>query len=609
MAQTPTARTTAFSAIDKEIDRARQLIFSLLSHRNALAPISTLPPEILSCIFHFHVHNDPPCEKALGWICTTHVCRHWRQVALNDPSLWATITGFLPGVRLTSEMLVRACNVPLVIDLSGVPSPEVLSKFIPYISCIRELRLRCLSRLHSHPVREICTLEAPALEHFELGVSGHTPFNFCKFAGTMLLKGRAPKLRTFSLDQIFIPWELIPCGQLTQLRITLSGVISSPGNLSPNDLNQLIDLLIDSPNLEVIVFEFCLPSQLSQVSPKQQIYLPHLSRLDLSETTARVTNLLKTLGLQSSAKLYLHCTCEDTFTHMILPLISVHFQNPTPVEFKSLSLTLCHRDYVVVVATSIDPHVPKIYDPSIHRGVQDTKAELTLCFDGISISDFEESILGRMCSILPISNLELLSISAIDDDNVIQSGNWYELFQQCNNVATIQAKGRGTINLFLALAPPKVTDTMTGSKGRKWRRDNRSTPVQAGDNVIGTHATTTFPKLTALCLDDLNLSIAMPYCGTLYDVLMNAILWREKHKVPLKTLSINRCTIPTNCANNLKKCVQEFSWDGDEGATNDEWDGYDSDDSSDFAFPPWPWLADLQVFSDFSDTTTQAEWE
>ena len=500
-------------------------------------------------------------------------------------------------------MLIRARNVPLVIDLS-VPSPEVLSKFIPYISCTRELRLRDLSRLTSHAVREICALEAPALEHFELEVRGNYPFDFCNFAGTTLLKGRAPKLRTFSLIQIFIPWELIPRGPLTQLKITLSEVQS----ISPNDMNQLIDLLIDSPDLEELVLKFCLPPLPSQVSPEQQIYLPHLSRLNLSGPTARVTNLLKTLRLRSSAKLYLHCTSEDSITHpdhMILPLISVHFENPTPVEFKSLSLTLFTTPYFVNVAASTDPLGLKTYNPPI----RDSKAELTLVFDDIALSDFEESILGRMCSMLPISNLKFLSISTIGGENVIRSGNWYELFQRCESVTTIQAKGRGTINLLLALAPPKVTNMTTGNKGKKWRHENRATQAQPASNVVGTTwvTTTPFPKLTALYLKDLNLIVTVPYCGILYDVLMNAIQWRDKNKMPLKTLSINRCTIPTHCANSLKKSVQEFSWDGNEGATNDnnEWDEAYYGDDPDFAFPPWPWLADLQVFSE----TAQAEWE
>ena len=42
------ARLAAISAVDKEVDAAKQLLCSLLARRNALAPISLLPPEILA---------------------------------------------------------------------------------------------------------------------------------------------------------------------------------------------------------------------------------------------------------------------------------------------------------------------------------------------------------------------------------------------------------------------------------------------------------------------------------------------------------------------------------------------------------------------------------
>src|SRR6266851_9933041 len=78
MAQTPTAHTAAFSVIDNEIDTERQLIRSLLSRRNTLAPISALLPKLLSRIFHFHSQDERPWyyNQPLGWIWVTHVCQH-----------------------------------------------------------------------------------------------------------------------------------------------------------------------------------------------------------------------------------------------------------------------------------------------------------------------------------------------------------------------------------------------------------------------------------------------------------------------------------------------------------------------------------------------------
>ena len=55
MTRTPTACAAALSAIDKEIDAARRFTHSLLSRRNALAPISVTPPHpIMSPVAERH---------------------------------------------------------------------------------------------------------------------------------------------------------------------------------------------------------------------------------------------------------------------------------------------------------------------------------------------------------------------------------------------------------------------------------------------------------------------------------------------------------------------------------------------------------------------------
>ncbi|KAH9978424.1 hypothetical protein BJV77DRAFT_1073950 [Russula vinacea] len=107
----PSARIAAISAIDKEIDEqlkavdeqhravdaAKQLLHTQLARRNALAPISLYPQRF-----------SPGA---------THVCQFWRQVALDDSSLWATIWGASANTELIAEMLARARNAPLNIDI------------------------------------------------------------------------------------------------------------------------------------------------------------------------------------------------------------------------------------------------------------------------------------------------------------------------------------------------------------------------------------------------------------------------------------------------------------------------------------------------------------
>ena len=337
------ARVAAISTADKEVDAAWQLLRSRLARRNAHVPISLLPPEILARAFHLIALKEPPLSgnRNLGWNRVTHVCRHWRQVALEDPTLWAKIWGIPTNTKLISEMLARAKDAPLDIELNleARSSFRALLVIPPLLSRTRQLRFRDLY-VHLWCIREMFTsgaLEAPALEQFEL--STDPPFILPDLGGNMLSKGHAPRLRTFSLSQVFIPWSLIPRG-LTQLKMAYSHEILG----FPVDLNQLIDLLVNCPSLEILALESCLPPQLDKSVHGQTIHLPHLSRLRLRGPTLRIVNMLRMFKLHSSAALHLNCNVPTTTIYhvqegLLLAVISAHFQSSTPIEFKSLTVT------------------------------------------------------------------------------------------------------------------------------------------------------------------------------------------------------------------------------------------------------------------------------
>jgi hypothetical protein len=154
---------SALPTIDPDIDAVKGPTFSMVTHRNILAPISNLPTEILVCIFHmiaFSVHYW------LGLVHVTHVCRRWRQIALDHTSLWTYFSGREPKIWI-AEQLSRARNAPLVIEHFrwSMAGREEFSLFTPHIFHTRELHLH---RLSPNIVQEIRTLKAPLLERLEL---------------------------------------------------------------------------------------------------------------------------------------------------------------------------------------------------------------------------------------------------------------------------------------------------------------------------------------------------------------------------------------------------------------------------------------------------------
>jgi hypothetical protein len=354
----------------------------------------------------------------------------------------------------------------------------------------------------------------------------------------MLFKGRAPRLRTFSLSRVVIPWSLIPRGQLTQLKIACP----NEDAYSPGDLSQLIDLLVNCPALEILALDFCLPSQLTEFPHGRTIHLPHLSRLRLCGSTSRIMNMLKMLKLPSSTTLHLNCTSKITSIHNdeegpLLAVISAQFQSPAPVEFKSLTVTIrCHTTNSLNITASTFPSTLQNRQTQNFEGDIVGNAELVLSFDRLSKPGHSTDLLEQACKMLPISNLEFISMSAT---NIIDI-NWVELFSCCTNVTTMQAIGHGTSSLVRALTAPTVTNAGSSKEGRKGKHDNReSTLVQPASTVVHAHAAI-FPKLKFLGLTELNFSESKHASGILFDVFERGLQQRMAASgAPLKLLRIS----------------------------------------------------------------------
>ena len=96
-----------FEALDASIAILADNLSSLKSRRNALTPVSRMPPELFSRCFTLVVKSSPnSSDGGYELISITHVCRHWRNIALSDHTLWSTLDYANP--RLAHYMLLRA---------------------------------------------------------------------------------------------------------------------------------------------------------------------------------------------------------------------------------------------------------------------------------------------------------------------------------------------------------------------------------------------------------------------------------------------------------------------------------------------------------------------
>ena len=107
-------------AIDVEIKSLEESVRVLKSRRNALSPISYLPPEVFAVVFSFFClpGNDIPGGKPDPRLFVSHVCRQWREIALNQPLLWSRIDFTSLSLAGVDEILDRAKSAPLYLKIN-----------------------------------------------------------------------------------------------------------------------------------------------------------------------------------------------------------------------------------------------------------------------------------------------------------------------------------------------------------------------------------------------------------------------------------------------------------------------------------------------------------
>jgi hypothetical protein len=203
--------------------------------------------------------------------------------------------------------------------------------------------------------------------------------------------------------------------------------------------------------------------------------------------------------------------------------------------------------------------------------------EFVLSFDRLP----GKSVIEQVGKMLPISNLEYLSIRASDVVAPVFDLNWIELFERCPEVTTFQAIGRGTSPLVRALATRKLPNTRQGWKEKKFRHGSkdRSSAQQTRSAVPHAEAPI-FPKLAFLSLKNLDF-LESRLGGVLFDDVENGLRQRKvAYGAPLNVLCIDDCTISIKRAKALGKHVEKLDWDGESWSELEWEDVSDSDDTT-----------------------------
>ncbi|KAF5313075.1 hypothetical protein D9619_003532 [Psilocybe cf. subviscida] len=318
----------AVQRIDKQILHHIGPVHNLKSQRNALMPISQLPPEILGRIFHEvrgnnrHSQDDNRfwtkasySEPSLEWVSVSHVSRCWRKVTLDDPNLWTNPP--LKNIQWTMMMLERSrvAIIPAITLKVDELDERVVTALMPHIPRVSSLVIPNMARKMLKEVLSGLPSAAPELE--TLSISSLTKVTllnsfrtacygatFSSYDGPVAFPDdilcRTPKLRHLQLNDIIIKPDSPLLSNLTTL--SMSGI---PENRKPTP-PQFKTMLESAPCLRRLILCGACPSTDNQQTEwtAAVLRMQHLEYLDIKETIPRLifffrffsaTHLLKRL--------------------------------------------------------------------------------------------------------------------------------------------------------------------------------------------------------------------------------------------------------------------------------------------------------------------------
>lgn len=339
---------------------------------NSRCPINALPPEMLARIFSFVPRPLPLGARYRGvssavrtsdLIPISHVCRRWRDVALDTPSLWSSIceTGSeLARVENVTDVVhARAQQASLIVYVDRSRPSTALTELLHCPSDgarVTELHLHDLHDLTSaHLTADLLSFPAPRLQR---AVVRRRPAKSTAADGDVatgshakpvdeLFGGVAPRLQSlFWHDVPFLPSNWFE--SLTYLWLSLE---ASPIHWT---LPDLVQLLHQTPALTEASM-VGLPTHL--LSPDTAVLLPatlpHLRRLEIGgcrgqeSPIAVMRAILSNLVLSSTTACAVRLHAVDA--HRLSPLTDVRiafFEPPTrlaiDVSFTTLALTGTH---------------------------------------------------------------------------------------------------------------------------------------------------------------------------------------------------------------------------------------------------------------------------
>ncbi|KAI0317756.1 hypothetical protein OF83DRAFT_1119623 [Amylostereum chailletii] len=462
MAIAPSTPLNIFHDIDERIRVATDpnVLSDLCTQRNLLSPAARLPADVLNIIFlHFPALPLAPDNEPTTWLFITHVCRHWRHVALDCALFWTRIL-FQPP-QWTYLSLERAKSAPLQLEISwNEPPPK------PFDDTIRA------ALLHAHHTRAL-KLELPAtalLKHMRPLVV--QPADMlqqlildCAPTGSKrpprvpddIFMRNAPLLRRLSLLRCSFSWQ----SHLFRPALTHLFIVAIPKDSLPS-MSEFLALLGTLPNLTDVFLSSAIPelpptstSLAPQLPDFDIVHLPHLTSICIMSHILDIADLLRYLSIPIRCRIRIQASHRTTAVDLIPSMLTASTLLASVCEPRRVIPThrmrIFHTSDSQLQWTFVGPVSPS--EPDIP-----TASELHFAFSWPSATSMSMFDTGTVCcQITRAFLLESVQTLIVTTTFFIQTEAWVSLLSRLTTVESIEIHGHSVYGFAHALNQSQAT--------------------------------------------------------------------------------------------------------------------------------------------------------
>ncbi|TFK60308.1 hypothetical protein BDN72DRAFT_805774 [Pluteus cervinus] len=325
--------------IDEEVAALSEHIRCLHTTRNTLAPVSSLPPEVLSRIFLLvrdsSANHGPSSRKYLEWLSITQICQLWRQIAIGCAALWTKIP---PRNEKCLQLFLtrsRTCPLSLSIDITeyNLPFARLAMQSLPRIQGVH---LHCFRSGNWNKIVPFLCYPAPELKELSVSCSDRDRPG--------VLSWPQDFLRDAPLRELTLSGFLFPDYQPAFHGLTLFCLTTIPCR-TPTAI--LLGALAQMPNLRSLTVEDPNTSRVGtgddreisdDLSKSLPIILPHLEDITIHSPGEfeHVLQLFNALQFPKSPTLKIQCGFDewedisDSFPQLCQTLQETYQNGMTP---------------------------------------------------------------------------------------------------------------------------------------------------------------------------------------------------------------------------------------------------------------------------------------